>query len=397
MDYQISNKETDKKKIICFLLRQFYSKGWCTGSGGGISIREDEQRIWIAPSGVHKELVQSEDMFLMDLDGKVLEGNEKLKCSVCTPLFLQAYKLRNAGAVLHTHSINALLITNLFENEFQCTNLEMLKGIQGHKNTDWCRVPIIENTEFEPELTESLKNAIIAYPNSNAVLVRNHGVYIWGNTWEKAKIHAEVYDYLFEAILKLKQYCPEKLLTIKSADKHIRAWYIDSEKEALGDYKANLQHKDPQWVSANELSELGVIHVKLDGEKDNADLERICKERNYKNRDEKLIQKSMENYESMSKTFATEHLHMDEEIRYVLTGSGYFDVRSKSDEWIRIHVIKGDLIILPEGIYHRYSNDESNYIHVMRLFKEEPKWTPYNRPNDELESRKKYVQEFLKK
>lgn len=74
----------------------------------------------------------------------------------------------------------------------------MIKGIPGHHNTDWCRVPIIENTEKECDLTERLQNAINAYPRSNAVLVRNHGVYIWGDTWEKAKIHAECYHYLFE-------------------------------------------------------------------------------------------------------------------------------------------------------------------------------------------------------
>ena len=58
----------------------------------------------------------------------------------------------------------------------------------------------------------------------------------------------------------------------------------------------------------------------------------------------------------------------------------------------------GDMIILPEGIYHRFTCDESNYIQAMRLFVGEPVWTPYNR--DEIEelkdnSRLKYVQTFL--
>ena len=50
---------------ICTLCRQFYNHGWVTGTGGGVSIRRD-QHIYIAPSGVQKELMQSEDIFVMD-------------------------------------------------------------------------------------------------------------------------------------------------------------------------------------------------------------------------------------------------------------------------------------------------------------------------------------------
>jgi 1,2-dihydroxy-3-keto-5-methylthiopentene dioxygenase len=73
-------------------------------------------------------------------------------------------------------------------------------------------------------------------------------------------------------------------------------------------------------------------------------------------------------YNDKVKAFFEEHIHDAEESRYILDGSGFFDIRDKQDKWIRIWTKKGDLITLPEGIYHRFSCDETDYIKAMRLF-----------------------------
>ena len=63
-------------------------------------------------------------------------------------------------------------------------------------------------------------------------------------------------------------------------------------------------------------------------------------------------------YEEITKLFYDEHMHEDDEIRWVREGSGFFDVRDAYDDWIRIWAEKGDFISLPAGIYHRFSVDQ---------------------------------------
>jgi methylthioribulose-1-phosphate dehydratase len=193
------------RELVCELCRNFYDLGWASGTGGGISIK-DNGYIYMAPSGVQKERLNPEDIFVLDGDGNIVEEPGRgLKLSQCSPLFMHAYKMRNAGAVLHSHSVNAATATMLFDKQFRIKNMEMQKGVEGYGAFDTLEVPIIDNTAYECELADSLGDAIKNNPKTRAILVRRHGVYVWGKDWKQAKTHAECYDYLFEAAGRMKQ------------------------------------------------------------------------------------------------------------------------------------------------------------------------------------------------
>jgi methylthioribulose-1-phosphate dehydratase len=202
--------------LIPEICRIFYGLGWVTGTGGGISIRQGDL-VYVAPSGVQKERIQPEDIFTLSLADQhqvvaAPTSQKLLKVSECTPLFFNAYTLRNAGACLHTHSQAAVLVTMLHETEFRISHVEMIKGIVDAETNvalgyrDTLVVPIIDNTDFERDLTESMANCMRKYPKTNAVLVRRHGMYVWGATWQKAKGMAECLDYLFQLSLQMKQH-----------------------------------------------------------------------------------------------------------------------------------------------------------------------------------------------
>ncbi|KAK6934248.1 Class II aldolase/adducin N-terminal [Dillenia turbinata] len=219
--YLESKPVEETRALIAELCRQFYTLGWVSGTGGSItikvhddSIRKPQQLILMSPSGVQKERMEPDDMYVISPNGSVLYApspkpypHKPLKCSDCAPLFMKAYEMRNAGAVIHSHGMESCLVTmiNPLSKEFRITHMEMIKGIQGHGYYDELVVPIIENTAHERELTDSLAKAIEAYPKATAVLVRNHGIYIWGDSWISAKTQAECYHYLFDAAIKLHQ------------------------------------------------------------------------------------------------------------------------------------------------------------------------------------------------
>ena len=198
--------DADTKALLCELLQGFYTRGWVSGTGGGICGPTEDGNLFLAPTGVHKERVRPEDFFVVSPDdGRVLREPETpgLRPSECNTIFCLVARERGARSVAHSHGLAAVLAGDLARDEDHVAirDLEMLKGIRGLTNRDVHRVPVIRNTPREPELVEAIERALAdeRFAGTYAVIVRDHGAYIWGaDVWE-AKRHTEVYHFLFEA------------------------------------------------------------------------------------------------------------------------------------------------------------------------------------------------------
>jgi len=204
--------DIDTARLVCELCRSFYALGWASGTGGGISIRGADG-IYVAPSGVQKERIAPEDVFVLDathLDrAHVIHGpsNAALRVSECQPLFFNAFRDRDAGAALHSHSLWPVLAARLASPTgtpavLRLRGFEMLKGLRGKGCFDEVRIPIIANTARESELTDSMAEAMRAHADVDAVIVAGHGIYVWGPSWIVAKTQAECLDWLCRAVVE---------------------------------------------------------------------------------------------------------------------------------------------------------------------------------------------------
>ncbi|MCO5551209.1 hypothetical protein L7F22_004708 [Adiantum nelumboides] len=173
----------------------------------------------------------------------------------------------------------------------------------------------------------------------------------------------------------------------------LEAWEFHESKE---DQKADHKHSPNRPISWEHLKDLGVQCWKVDVE-NNAVLENMKRERGYQYCETVTVAPGvMEGYETRTKQFYEEHLHPYPESRLILDGTGYWDVRDRDGKWIRFQVKKGHLVVLPPGMYHRFTLDHRSYIKALLLYSNYPKRIDVMRPfGDDLQARKDYVKSIL--
>jgi 1,2-dihydroxy-3-keto-5-methylthiopentene dioxygenase len=136
-------------------------------------------------------------------------------------------------------------------------------------------------------------------------------------------------------------------------------------------------------ISAAELNAQGISYEALDMANYQPSLDRIKAANGYVTQDIIELTPQTPNLEVIQAKFDKEHLHTDDEVRFVLDGSGIFDIRSNSDRWMRVEVYKGDYISVPANRHHRFFCMKDNFIRCARLFKDNTGWTPIYRPEAE--------------
>jgi methylthioribulose-1-phosphate dehydratase len=147
----------------------------------------------------------------VDFDAQVVDASQAhWRPSAETLLHALVYRqFPEARFVLHTHSVNGTVLSKLYEQAggIELKQFEMLKGFEGIKTHDtqiW--LPIFSNAQDMVALSAEIEPELAQYKPIYGFLLAGHGLYTWGETASQAKRHAEVFEFLFDAILKLRSH-----------------------------------------------------------------------------------------------------------------------------------------------------------------------------------------------
>ena len=183
------------KEKVCQANLDLVKHGLVIFTWGNVSaIDRESGLVVIKPSGVSYDGMKPSDMVVVDLDGKVVEG--ELNPSSDTPTHLVLYKaFPNIGGVVHTHStfatawaqagrdIPSLGTTHAdyFHDAIPCTRMMTQSEVFGEYEKETGKVIVERFAGMNPDDTP-------------AVLVQNHGPFAWGTDAGNAVHNAVVLE-----------------------------------------------------------------------------------------------------------------------------------------------------------------------------------------------------------
>jgi L-fuculose-phosphate aldolase len=189
-------KHLDLREEIVEVSRRMSVSGLVVGTSGNVSARTPDGNVLVTPSGLDYELMEPEDVVLVDLDGKVIEGS--FEPSVETPLHTGIYRSRSeTRGIVHTHA--------RYSTTLACLNWEMppihyMLAVLSDEGT----VPIARYATYGTE--DLARNAAQALGDSHrACLLRNHGTIAVGTSvgeaYSRTKILEEMAEVYYRARL----------------------------------------------------------------------------------------------------------------------------------------------------------------------------------------------------
>ena len=188
---------------------EFHRRGWSLGTSSNYSVVVNRHPLTlvVTASGKHKEKLAPHDFVVIDSEGRPTTTGQPKSSAETLLHCVIAKRMPQVGAILHTHSVSATLLSHRFfaSGSVPISGFEMLKGLSGITTHEAAiEVPIFENTQDIPALAKQVDARIDdpQQPLQHGYLIHRHGLYTWGEDLDAARRQIEIFEFLFECIAR---------------------------------------------------------------------------------------------------------------------------------------------------------------------------------------------------
>lgn len=208
----LNDSKTHELLKLVSLIKELNTKGHNVATSGNYSLKFQDQNneAYISESGIDKSQFCINNLFEININSfnATKEDCKSKKPSDETPLHMMIYSVIKFGCVLHSHFLESLIFAKLHYNQkiIEISGLEMIKAFKGLKShEDTIRVLMVENSQDIYALASKMKSHLEEIKNCYALLLKGHGIYVWGENVDSAKRHLEAYQYIFQYLIRERE------------------------------------------------------------------------------------------------------------------------------------------------------------------------------------------------
>ncbi|OON36466.1 methylthioribulose-1-phosphate dehydratase [Izhakiella australiensis] len=182
------------------------AKGWAPATGGNMSLRQEGRYCLLSESGKDKGALTADDFIQVEIASNHVPSGRKPSAE--TGLHTLIYRLYpEAGAILHTHSVNATVLSRVEKRAaILLQGYEMQKTLREQQShLDTVAIPLFDNDQDISALAQRIEFFASETPIKWGFLLRGHGLTCWGRDVAEAKRHLEGLEFLFQCELQRRQ------------------------------------------------------------------------------------------------------------------------------------------------------------------------------------------------
>ena len=188
--------------------RRVYDRGFVASNDGNISVRLDDDRLLMTPTGVSKGFMTPDMLVTTDLAGRKLTGDRDASSEIL--MHLAVYELRpDVKAVVHAHPPTA--------TGFAVAGIPLDRAVLAEVVTTLGSIPIADyGTPSTTELADAVRRYIRAH---DGLLLANHGALTVAHELYAAYYKMETVEHFARISLVARQLGGERVLSREEVDR----------------------------------------------------------------------------------------------------------------------------------------------------------------------------------